>query len=135
MPFVLDVSIVGAWVFADENDPRADIALDLIARDFAVVPVQWWFEMRNMLLLGGRRGRISEPQTRELLGWLAKLKIQLAPLPVGDDLLALARRRNLTFYDAAYLDLALRDRIALATLDRTLTAAAESEGATLISVS
>jgi predicted nucleic acid-binding protein len=135
MPFVLDVSIVGAWVFADENDPRADIALDMIARDSAVVPVQWWFEMRNMLLLGERRGRISEPQTRELLNWLAKLKIQLAPLPSGDDLLALARRRNLTFYDAAYLDLALRDRIALATLDRTLTAAAESEGAALIGVS
>jgi predicted nucleic acid-binding protein len=135
MPFVLDVSIVGAWVFADENDVRADVALDLLARDVAIVPVQWWFEMRNMLIVGERRGRISESQTGELLDWLAKLKIQLAPLPVANDLFALARRQDLTFYDAAYLDLALRDGIALATLDRTLSAAAEREGAALISMS
>jgi predicted nucleic acid-binding protein len=101
VPFVLDVSMVGAWVFAEERDSRTEVTLDLIMRDTAVAPLQWWFEMRNMLLLGERRGRISESQTQEFLDRLAKLRIQLAPLPLGDDLLALARRRKLTFYDAA----------------------------------
>jgi predicted nucleic acid-binding protein len=135
VPFVLDVSMVGAWVFAEERDSRAEVTLDLIMRDTAVAPLQWWFEMRNMLLLGERRGRISESQTQEFLDRLAKLRIQLAPLPLGDDLLALARRRKLTFYDAAYLELAKRENMSLATLDSRLAEAAIAEGVALIGVS
>ena len=62
MPFVLDASVVGCWCFQDENDARADAAWDLLERDreSALVPLHWWFEIRNVALHGERRGRLTE---------------------------------------------------------------------------
>jgi predicted nucleic acid-binding protein len=134
MPIVLDASITASWHFPDEQNARADRVLDGLERDSAIVPMHWWFEIRNVLLLGERRQRSSKQDTSDFLAWLIKLPIRNAPLPDGGEVLALARKHQLTFYDAAYLELALREGLALATLDKQLIAAAHAEGVSLIAV-
>lgn len=132
MTFVLDASIVGSWCFHDEHDARADAAYDRLFDDRAIVPMQWWFEVRNVVLLGERRKRITEQYAVEFLGRVEELAVDLAAIPDQIEVLALARRHHLTFYDAAYLDLALRERLPLATLDDALAAAARAEGVPLV---
>jgi hypothetical protein len=67
MPFVLDASIAACWAFEDEDHPRAALALERILTDEARVPGLWWFEVRNVLLVNERRGRISEVATASFL--------------------------------------------------------------------
>jgi predicted nucleic acid-binding protein len=126
--------MTGTWAFDDEHHPHGDVVLDRLSHDSAMVPLHWWFEVRNMLLMGERRRRISERQTTEFLDWLSRLQIQRAPLPNETDIFTLARQRGLTFYDAAYLDLARRTGLSFATLDRDLLRAARREGIPLIGV-
>lgn len=59
MPFVLDVSITACWAFDDEDHRNAASALERLANDHAVVPGLWWYEIRNILLMNERQGRIS----------------------------------------------------------------------------
>ena len=132
MPFVLDASVAACWYFEDEHDSRADAALQMLDGDSALAPVLWWFEIRNVIVLGERRRRASEQYTAGFLGYLQQLPIELAALPDRADVFTLARRHRLTFYDAAYLELAQRERIALATLDDDLAAAARVEGVALV---
>ena len=87
--------------------------------------------MRNTLLVSERRGRLTEADTTAFLAALSRLAISVDRTP-GDDVLALARRRNLTVYDAAYLELARRADLPLATLDRRLALAARAEQVALI---
>jgi predicted nucleic acid-binding protein len=131
VPFVIDASVVGSWHFADERTPDADRVLDASAHDRILVPAHWWFEIRNVLLVGERRGRASQQQTEEVLRRLANLQIDTAPVWNDADIFLLARRHRLTFYDAAYLELARREEIALATFDRALLAAAKLESVPL----
>ena len=132
LPYVLDASVAACWCFHDEHDPRADAAFDLLDNDRALVPLHWWFEVRNVVLLGERRQRISESHAIGFLDRLQRSPIELAALPDQVGVLALARRHHLSFYDATYLELAQRRRIALATLDHELAAAAQAEGVTLV---
>jgi predicted nucleic acid-binding protein len=125
MPFVLDASVTASWAFPDEGHPQAAVALErLRAADEARVPGLWWFEVRNVLLVNERRGRISEANTTAFLDDLGRLAIALDRAPVGSRTLALARRHRLTVYDAAYLELAQREGMPLATLDAALQRAA-----------
>jgi predicted nucleic acid-binding protein len=132
VPFVLDASIAACWYFEDEHDRRADIALDLLATDSALAPVHWWFEIRNVIVLGERRRRASESHAASFLSDLQELPIALAALPEQTEVFSLARHHRLTFYDAAYLELAQRERLPLATLDDELAAAAHTEGVALV---
>jgi predicted nucleic acid-binding protein len=132
VPLVLDASVTASWHFEDERSPQALGVLDMLRRDSAIVPVHWWFEIRNVLLLGERRRGGSERQTALFLDRLAMLPIELAEIPDEAKLISVARRHRLSFYDAAYLELAQRRRIALATLDHQLAAAAQAEGITLV---
>lgn len=79
-----------------------------------------------------RRRRLEPSQTAEILARLARLPIVLDHEPIGDAVLALARAHRLTFYDAAYLELALRRDAPLATLDRQLAAAARAAAVRLL---
>jgi len=133
LPFVLDASVAACWCFHDEHNPSADAAYDLLYEDHALVPLQWWFEVRNVILLGERRQRISEEYATSFLDHLERCAIEFAALPDHASVFALARRHRLTFYDAVYLELAQRERIGLATLDDDLAAAAGAEGVALIS--
>ena len=84
------------------------------------------------MLVGERRGRSTEQRTTFSLERLARMTIKPAPYPFDVDVFALARKHRLTFYDAAYLELARRHDVALATLDEKLASAARSEGIRLV---
>ena len=132
MPFVLDASIALAWAFADEDDPRATAALARIRTDEALVPSIWWFEIRNTLVVNERRGRLAEADTAAFLRTLARFAVTIDRQPGEAEVFALARQHRLTVYDAAYLELARRDSVPLATLDRELIAAARAERVPLL---
>lgn len=131
-PFVLDASITARWAFDDENHPVAALALERIRTHEAHVPAIWGFEVRNTLVVNERRGRLTEKDTNEFLRGLARLSVTVDRSPVETDVLALARGRRLTIYDAAYLELARREGLPLATLDTALEAAAIVEGVSLV---
>jgi predicted nucleic acid-binding protein len=132
MSLVLDSSIVGCWCFPDEASAVADHAWRRVSVGGAVVPALWWFEVRNILLINERRGRVAPTDTEEFLADLEKLPIRIDQDPKGGTALALARAYRLTFYDAAYLDLARRLNAPLATLDRQLATAARAARAPLL---
>ncbi|GAA0330046.1 type II toxin-antitoxin system VapC family toxin [Sphingomonas oligophenolica] len=132
MPFVADASVAASWLLPDEADPRADAAYALFPDDSAVAPGLWWLEIRNIFLVSERRGRFDGAQTDRALALLAALPISLDHAANEATLMMLARRHKLTACDAAYLELAQRRGISLATLDETLARAARAEGVRLI---
>jgi predicted nucleic acid-binding protein len=132
MPLVIDASVVAAWHFPDERSAEGDAILARLESDRARMPALWWFEVRNVLLIGERRRRTMLEHSERFLDFLRGLPIEIAPLPNERVVLRLARRHQLSFYDATYLELAQRERIAFATLDRALARAATAEGVPLI---
>src|ERR1700730_2651617 len=126
MTFVVDASIVVAWAF-DEVNNAASGARERMRREAVVAPALWWFEVRNALVQ--RRGRFTELRTARFLRAISRLAITIHRAPRDPGVLTLARRNRLTVYDAAYLELALREALPLATLDETLASAARAEGA------
>jgi predicted nucleic acid-binding protein len=133
MRFVLDASVTLCWCFRDEQNPLADAAFALLRNGAdAVVPTLWWFEIRNGVTLGLRKRRIDEIEMTAFFMRLTEMLIHVTRLPETFAVLALARRHSLTFYDAAYLELAQRESIPLATLDQALARAAVAEGVPLI---
>ncbi len=129
---VLDCSVAVAWLLEDERVPEADALLDLLdGGGQAVVPSLWRLELGNVLAAAERRNRISATGIAKCLGILAELPI------VTDshteeralrEILELARREWLTTCDAAYLELAMRRGLPLATLDRRLARVARRLG-------
>jgi predicted nucleic acid-binding protein len=130
---VLDASIAASWAFEDERDDVAARVMQRVRAGVACAPSVWWFEIRNSLLMGERRGRIPRPMVVAFLRELAQLPIDLDHAPVETVLLDLARRHRLTVYDAAYLELATRLGAPLATLDRALADAAAAAGVDVLS--
>jgi predicted nucleic acid-binding protein len=132
MPFVLDASTAIDWALEKELQPSAAIAHRRLRTDEARVPSLWWFEVRNVLIMAERRDRLTEADTADFLRGLSRLPIVVDRATNEQALLALARDRRLTVYDAAYLELALREKIPLATLDRALVRAARAEKVALL---
>jgi predicted nucleic acid-binding protein len=132
MAFVLDASVTVSWFLPDEEHRDALDAWRRSADEEVHVPLHWWFEVRNTMLMGERRNRISEHMTTHSLNRLSLLPITVEPRPDEADVLDVARRWRLTFYDATYLELARRKALPLATLDRELIVAARSEGVELV---
>jgi predicted nucleic acid-binding protein len=130
--FVLDASVAVAWA-TREGDARADLAWGRAGTEGAAVPALWWFELRNALVVNERRGRLTERQTTRFIRSIARFSISVDSSPDEARVMALARKHRLTVYDAAYLELAARERLPLATLDRALVEAARAEGVTLLS--
>jgi predicted nucleic acid-binding protein len=132
--FVLDASVAISWCFpgdTTEDTPYSRRVLSELAVNDAIVPEIWAFEIANSIFVASsKRKRITEPQIQEYLELLKALPIHVATqnLWANVDLEALARRHNLAAYDAAYLDLALRTNLALATSDQPLRQAAIAEG-------
>ena len=131
MVFVLDCSVTMAWVFRDEETSATGRLRDALGDDRALVPALWATETANALLAATRRRRVGTEE------W-PRLRMQLDALPIDVDpisparawgpVLDLAAAHDLTAYDATYLELAMRRRLPLATLDRALRAAAHAEG-------
>lgn len=135
--FVLDNSIVMAWSFEDEVDEYADAVLERLAETKALVPVLWPLEVANALLMGERRKHSTEADTIKWTGILASLPIAIdseTNSRAWSDTLSLARGHNLTAYDAAYLELAIRRGLPLATIDGKLRTAAQAVGVALLEV-
>jgi predicted nucleic acid-binding protein len=131
MTLVVDASILVAWAF-DEVNAVASEARERMRREAAAVPALWWFEVLNALIQGERRGRFTELGTARFLRDISRLVINVDRIPSEHAVLTLARRHRLTVYDAAYLELALREALLLATLDEALVAAARAEGVPLV---
>ena len=130
--FVLDASVSTSWLLDDELDPAAENAFDRISQDGVLVPQLWHLEVRNALITAERRGRIDANSLDERIRAIVELPVGTDTAPDLDVALALARARELSFYDAIYLELALRSESPLATLDTGLAEAATMEGVPLV---
>ena len=129
---VIDNSVFLSWCLGDEIDATATHAMQRVAEEGGVVPRIWWYELRNALLMNERRGRISLQEASDTLADSLELGIAIDDEHDGSLLLDIARGHSLTVYDAAYLEVAVRRSLPLATLDRRLSKAANGIGATTI---
>jgi predicted nucleic acid-binding protein len=132
MAFVLDASVSAVWALSDESHPLADLAMNLIAQETALVPDVWWFEVRNVLVINERRKRLRAEESNAFLKLLNGFPIWTDSDRDEDAILDFARKYQLSIYDAAYLDVAYRNRLSLATLDKALRVAAEAAGVSLL---
>jgi predicted nucleic acid-binding protein len=133
--FVLDASIALTWCFADEASPAADVVLDRLADEEAAAPALWRLEVANALAIAERGGRLTAAGLARSVALLQRLAVAIdaeAPERAFRDLLDLARRERLTVYDAAYLELALRLGVPLASKDSKLREAAARLGLALL---
>ena len=131
MSLVLDSSATLAWIYSDETTDPIRRLFDVVADDGAVVPALWRLEIANSLTVAVRRGRIDANFRRAVLSDLALLDITTddhTDVHAWGETLSVADRFQLTVYDAAYLELAQRRSLPLATLDRELRVAAKSLG-------
>lgn len=128
---VVDASVVVAWLFDDEDEPRADRVLEQLAEDGAIVPQLWHLETRNSLLTAEKRGRLSSEEVKERLDALKALPVTTDEDSDLQSAFNMARAHGLSLYDALYLELAKRENAELATLDEPLARAAAAEGVPL----
>lgn len=129
---VIDNSVFLSWCLGDEDDPTAAHAMHRVAEGGGVVPRIWWYELRNAFLINERRGRISPRQVSDTLADSLELGIAIDDEHDGSLLFDIARGHGLTVYDAAYLEVAIRRSLPLATLDRRLREAAEAVGVSTV---
>jgi len=108
-----------------------DLTVAHVAAMGGVAPRIWWYEIRNALLMSERRNRISREQATDAIAQSRKLYVGIDDSHDEFSLAGLTRRFNLTIYDAAYLEVALRRGLPLATLDKRLRAAAREVGVAL----
>jgi len=132
MNWVLDCSLALAWALPDETSKRADRFLaELPQESLLWVPALWWYELSNALTTAHRRRRLTESDGMRLVELYGSLAIQ-TDAHLGPDAMwrfhALAKEYALSAYDAAYLELAQRKGIGLATLDKRLAGAARKAG-------
>ncbi len=134
---IIDSSVAIAWCFPDEQDTYSQSVLDALATERAIVPDLWHLEVANTLMVGERRKRSTQANTVTWLGFLTSLPIFIdeeTRAHAFGDTLSLAREHNLSVYDAAYLELAMRRGLPLATLDDKLKSAAKAAGVALYAV-
>jgi len=134
-PIVMDASICLPWYLLDEASPLSEHLLRRQAWHELWVPPLWRLEMANALVVATRRGRIRPEHRREMMLAVDRLEVRVDDLPPGVTAIAtLAAAHELTAYDASYLELALRRRIPLATLDEGLRHAAPAAGVELYAI-
>lgn len=132
---VVDASAVLSWCFEDEAGPHVEALIERIAAEGAAVPGHWALEMADGLVMGERRQRIKPAESMAFAALVEELPI-VADEATGrralHDTMSLAREHGLTAYDAAYLELAIRLGLPLATEDGSLTRAADRAGIALL---
>jgi predicted nucleic acid-binding protein len=135
MPLVVDASVALSWALPDESSDYADAVLSVVERDGLRVPELWAREIANGLAVAYLRKRITSSDEQAFLAALSHLTIDVeqaaSALTVVRNGTAAAMRYGLTAYDAAYLDLASRERLTLATLDTLMCKAAKQFGVTI----
>lgn len=125
---MLDASIAVRWLIPGDGDEEAQLILDRLRVGGAMVPQLWHYEVRNALLVAERRGAIPQLAAESRIRGLSALPIVTDRDAVLDQAMDLAIKHGLSYYDALYLELALREALPLATLDGRLNAAAMAAG-------
>ncbi len=136
--FVLDASFTLSWAFEDESTSFTDQVLARLKGSSALAPALWPFEVASALTTAERRGRIDAAQQAEFLEWLRQLPVAVEHRPTTwlcQQILPLTRAYRLSAYDAAYLELAQREGLPLATLDGDLQTAARTHGVAVLETS
>jgi predicted nucleic acid-binding protein len=134
--FVLDCSVTMAWCFDDEATPFTNGLRDQLADVRAIVPSLWPLEVANATIMGERRKRLDEARSQRFFALLNALPIVVDDETGGRafaDIVHLARAHQLSAYDAAYLELAIRRGLPLACLDSKLKVAAVAVGVEVLS--
>ena len=132
MSLVLDASMAVSFALADEFTPQSQRVLAEVARSGAFVPDLWEYEVLNALVSATRRGRLTQAAAAQAAAGVTGLPLtRVAPGPPGD-LLHLAQQAGLSVYDAAYLHVAVRTALPLATLDTALADAARRLGVPVV---
>jgi predicted nucleic acid-binding protein len=129
--FVLDTSVTIAFGLSDESSVYAENVLESLEHDMAIVPLIWAREVGNVILKAERLKRISRADGHLFLDLLRDLPILMETEPLHvllGEIVSLARQEQLSTYDAAYLHLAMRSGLSLATEDQALQAAAKRCG-------
>jgi predicted nucleic acid-binding protein len=132
---VLDASLTLAWYFEDERTPAIDAVLDQVVASGALVPSLWRIEVANGFQMAIRRKRINRDFRDRAIRHLGLLPIMVDSETVTyawTAMLLLADRFGLTLYDAAYLELAQRRGLPLASLDKELSAAGQALGVSML---
>lgn len=135
MDYVLDASLTLAWLFEDENHQRAESLQNLLLEASARVPQHWSLEVSNALLVAYRRKRLKVSEIPTAIKILKDFSIRVDPQTfeqAWEGTLKLASQYRLSAYDAAYLELALRDQVPLASLDKALRTAGKKAGVELL---
>ena len=133
--FIIDCSITMAWCFADEATSRAAEILDRMEEEAVLVPALWYLEVANVLAMAEKRNRITADNSDNFVQLLERFDMEVDEDGSGrafGTLLPLCRKHGLTSYDAVYLDLAVRRRLPLATLDDGLRRSAKALGIKLL---
>jgi predicted nucleic acid-binding protein len=135
MSMLLDSSATLAWVYSEEVTEPIRNVFNLVGENGAWVPGLWKLEVANILETGVKRGRHDAAFRNSTLADLALLPISVdteTDRQAWGATLQLSERHGLTIYDAAYLELALRRGLPLATLDAQLRRAAQAEGVVVV---
>ena len=133
--FILDTSVVMAWCLKDEKDDYSLSILDKLSSSEAWAPSLYPFEVVNVLWVAERRNRLTRADSNQFVNLLESLPINIdhhPPYQIMADLLSLGRQYALSAYDAAYLELAMRYGLPLATRDKGLKSAARKCGVALV---
>lgn len=129
MSVVVDASVAAAWCFRDEEGTgEADAAIGRLLAETGIVPGLFWHEMRHVLVVAERSGRIKSTEAERHLYHLRTLPLVTDNDQSDIDTVVLARRHGLSGYDAAYVETARRHGADLATLDGDLARASVREG-------
>lgn len=137
MGYVLDASVTLAWCFADEATENITALLNKLELEKALVPAIWPLEVGNILLAAARRKRITYADIAQFLEMLNSINIEIDIETIHKsfhETLSLAHSEGLTTYDAAYLELAMRTGLPLATKDKQLQDAGLRLGVQLLPV-
>ena len=127
--FVLDNSVVCGWLMPSQATPYTQAVRQLLESATACAPAIWEVELTNALRTACLRQRLNAEQAQRILAQIGQMPIAVDRQPlVRGELLALALRFGLSAYDAAYLDLALRRQLPIATVDEALRSAAMASG-------
>ena len=129
MAFVLDNSVVCGWFLENQATPYSDAIIERLRDDRAAVPALWELEFTNVLRTACLRQRMTAESAQRVIAQIVSLPIDVDRRPVpASEILGLALRFGLSSYDAAYLELALRLQLPVATGDGPLRAAALASG-------
>jgi predicted nucleic acid-binding protein len=128
MPIVLDASLTASWFIPDEHSAETMAVFWSVEKDAVIVPAIWPVELANTMAMAIKRGRMTKQKWHEAKRMLSEFSVEVDAASIYSawhEANEVAEKYNLTHYDATYLEIAMRRKISLATLDAALRAAAK----------